>query len=134
MQHVKERANELDYPLVEEYDFRHDDDPRNPNLAIDLKSSTTIRPYQEKSLAQMFGNRRARSGMIVLPCGAGKTLVGVTAAQTIKKRCLVLCTSKFCGGFPCCFLPTFLAAGQSQFVMTRENAFLLQCVLSAVEG
>ena len=93
VEHVKERANELDYPLVEEYDFRHDDDPRNPNLAIDLKSSTTIRPYQEKSLAQMFGNRRARSGMIVLPCGAGKTLVGVTAAQTIKKRCLVLCTS-----------------------------------------
>jgi len=25
--------------------------------------------------------------------GAGKTLVGVTAACTIKKRCLVLCTS-----------------------------------------
>lgn len=38
---------------------------------------------------------RARSGLIVLPCGAGKTLVGVTAAQTIKKRTLVLCTSKY---------------------------------------
>ncbi len=25
--------------------------------------------------------------------GAGKTLVGVTAACTVKKRCLVLCTS-----------------------------------------
>ena len=64
----------------------------------------------------MFGNGRARSGVIVLPCGkwtgfplfevatecevpcplvvgAGKTLVGVTAACTIRKRCLVLCTS-----------------------------------------
>ena len=41
----------------------------------------------------MFGNGRARSGVIVLPCGAGKTLVGVTAACTVKKRCLVLCTS-----------------------------------------
>jgi DNA excision repair protein ERCC-3 len=41
----------------------------------------------------MFGNRRARSGVIVLPCGAGKTLVGITAACTIKKRTLVLCTS-----------------------------------------
>jgi len=29
----------------------------------------------------------------VLPCGAGKTLVGVTAATTINKRCLVLATS-----------------------------------------
>ena len=41
----------------------------------------------------MFGNSRARSGIIVLPCGAGKTLVGVTAATTINKRCLVLATS-----------------------------------------
>ena len=41
----------------------------------------------------MFGNGRARSGIIVLPCGAGKTLVGVTAACTVKKRVMVLCTS-----------------------------------------
>lgn len=41
----------------------------------------------------MFGNSRARSGVIVLPCGAGKTLVGVTAATTINKRCLCLATS-----------------------------------------
>lgn len=33
------------------------------------------------------------AGIIVLPCGAGKTLTGVTAASTIKKSCLVLCTS-----------------------------------------
>ena len=46
-----------------------------------------------QSLSKMFSNGRARSGMIVLPCGAGKTLVGVTAACTIKKRCLVLATN-----------------------------------------
>lgn len=37
--------------------------------------------------------RRARSGIIVLPCGAGKTLVGVAAASTIKKNTLVLVNS-----------------------------------------
>ena len=41
----------------------------------------------------MFGNGRARSGIIVLPCGAGKTLTGVTAASTVRKSCIVLCTS-----------------------------------------
>jgi len=41
----------------------------------------------------MFSNGRARSGIIVLPCGAGKTLVGITAASTIQRRVLVLCTS-----------------------------------------
>ena len=31
-----------------------------------------IRRYQERSLSKMFGNGRARSGIIVLPCGAGE--------------------------------------------------------------
>lgn len=88
---VKRRCNELGFPMLEEYDFRND--RLNPDLEIDLKPITHIRPYQEKSLAKMFGNSRARSGIIVLPCGAGKTLVGITAACTIKKSCLVLCTS-----------------------------------------
>lgn len=88
---VKRRCQEIVYPMLEEYDFRNDD--RNPDLDIDLKPSTQIRPYQEKSLSKMFGNGRARSGIIVLPCGAGKTLVGITAACTIRKSVIVLCTS-----------------------------------------
>ncbi|KAK7206735.1 DNA repair helicase rad25 [Myxozyma melibiosi] len=88
---VKKRCQEIDYPVLEEYDFRND--ARNATLDIDLKPSTQIRPYQEKSLSKMFGNGRARSGIIVLPCGAGKTLVGITAACTIKKSVIVLCTS-----------------------------------------
>ncbi|CAM0141899.1 unnamed protein product [Umbelopsis sp. WA50703] len=91
VENIKKRCNEIDYPMLEEYDFRND--TTNPNLEIDLKPITVIRPYQEKSLSKMFGNGRARSGIIVLPCGAGKTLVGITAACTIKKSCLVLCTS-----------------------------------------
>ncbi len=88
---VKKRCQEIDYPVLEEYDFRND--ARNPDLEIDLKPSSQIRPYQEKSLSKMFGNGRARSGIIVLPCGAGKTLVGITAACTIKKSVIILCTS-----------------------------------------
>ncbi|CAN3353905.1 general transcription and DNA repair factor IIH helicase/translocase subunit XPB/Ssl2p [Diutina catenulata] len=88
---VKRRCQEIEYPVLEEYDFRND--TRNVDLEIDLKPSTQIRPYQEKSLSKMFGNGRARSGIIVLPCGAGKTLVGITAACTIRKSVIVLCTS-----------------------------------------
>jgi superfamily II DNA or RNA helicase len=36
---------------------------------------------------------RARSGIIVLPCGAGKTLVGITAMSTVKKSTLIFCTT-----------------------------------------
>lgn len=88
---VKRRCDEIEYPVLEEYDFRND--ARNATLDIDLKPLTQIRPYQEKSLSKMFGNGRARLGIIVLPCGAGKTLVGITAACTIKKSVIVLCTS-----------------------------------------
>ncbi|KAK7498462.1 hypothetical protein BaRGS_00010416 [Batillaria attramentaria] len=88
---VQKRCIELEYPLLAEYDFRND--TVNPDINIDLKPSTVLRPYQEKSLRKMFGNGRARSGVIVLPCGAGKTLVGVTAACTVRKRCICLATS-----------------------------------------
>ncbi|KAI9754716.1 MAG: hypothetical protein M4579_004563 [Chaenotheca gracillima] len=88
---VAQRCLALHYPALEEYDFRNDH--INANLEIDLRPATQIRPYQEQSLSKMFGNGRAKSGIIVLPCGAGKTLVGVTAACTIKKGVVVLATS-----------------------------------------
>ncbi|KAH9524690.1 TFIIH basal transcription factor complex helicase XPB subunit [Bulinus truncatus] len=88
---LQKRCIELEHPLLAEYDFKNDS--VNPDVNIDLKPSTVLRPYQEKSLRKMFGNGRARSGVIVLPCGAGKTLVGVTAACTVRKRCICLATS-----------------------------------------
>ncbi|OQO14016.1 hypothetical protein B0A48_00891 [Cryoendolithus antarcticus] len=92
IQQVQERCNvELGLPLTEEYDFRNDD--MNATLDIDLRPNVQIRYYQEHALSKMFGNGRARSGIIVLPCGAGKTLVGITAACTVKKSAIVLCTS-----------------------------------------
>ena len=108
VENVKRRCTELDFPLMEEYDFRADD--LNPNLDMDLSPKTIIRDYQEKSLSKMFGGGggRARyvvlcslfsSGIIVLPTGAGKTLVGITAACTIKKSTLVLCTNAYAPSF-----------------------------------
>ena len=88
---VAHRCLEIGYPAVSEYDFNHD--TVNAELNIDLRSSTQIRPYQEKALSKMFGNSRGKSGIIVLPCGAGKTLVGITAGCQIKKSIVVLCTS-----------------------------------------
>uniref|UniRef100_A0A146LTX2 General transcription and DNA repair factor IIH helicase/translocase subunit XPB n=4 Tax=Lygus hesperus TaxID=30085 RepID=A0A146LTX2_LYGHE len=88
---IQKRCIELEHPLLAEYDFRND--TVNADINIDLKPSAVLRPYQEKSLRKMFGNGRARSGVIVLPCGAGKSLVGVTACCTVRKRAIVLCNS-----------------------------------------
>ncbi|XP_064456146.1 general transcription and DNA repair factor IIH helicase subunit XPB-like [Ornithodoros turicata] len=91
IENLQKRCIELEYPLLAEYDFKND--TVNPDIHVDLKPSAILRPYQEKSLRKMFGNGRGRSGVIVLPCGAGKSLVGVTACCTVRKRCLVLCNS-----------------------------------------
>ena len=88
---VRKDCHDENFPLLEEYDFLRDE--KNPRLEIDLKPSTHIRSYQEKSLSKMYSNGRARSGVIVLPCGSGKTLVGITAVCTMKKRTVILCTS-----------------------------------------
>ncbi|MCJ1394515.1 transcription factor TFIIH complex ERCC-3 subunit [Xylographa bjoerkii] len=88
---IQKKCLDTGYPVLEEYEFSND--LFNPNLDIDLKPATRIRDYQEKSLSKMFGNSRARSGIIVLPCGAGKTLVGIAAACTIRKGVVILCTS-----------------------------------------
>lgn len=88
---VVKHCRNIGLPLTEEYDFNND--MVNAKLDIDLKPHAQIRYYQEKALSKMFSNSRARSGIIVLPCGAGKTLVGITAACGVKKSIMVLCTS-----------------------------------------
>lgn len=88
---VIKRCQDIGLPLTEEYDFNNDE--VNAKLDIDLRPHAQIRYYQEKALSKMFSNSRARSGIIVLPCGAGKTLVGITAACGVKKSVIVLCTS-----------------------------------------
>jgi DNA excision repair protein ERCC-3 len=54
-----------------------------------------IRDYQ-RDAADVFhagGNVRGGSGVIVLPCGAGKTIVGIAAMALLQKSVLILTTS-----------------------------------------
>jgi DNA excision repair protein ERCC-3 len=59
--------------------------------AIDLdQSSWTLRPYQSEA-AQSFWD--GGSGVVVLPCGAGKTLVGAAAMAHAQATTLILVTN-----------------------------------------
>jgi DNA excision repair protein ERCC-3 len=54
-----------------------------------------VRDYQREA-ADIFyagGDVRGGSGVVVLPCGAGKTVVGITAMSMVQKNTLVLTTS-----------------------------------------
>jgi len=54
-----------------------------------------VRDYQRMAVDAFHagGDVRGGSGVIVLPCGAGKTIVGITAMAALKKSTLVLTTS-----------------------------------------
>lgn len=91
LEEVKKICIDIGYPLLEEYDYKEDN--KNPNMNISTKLKCSVRPYQEKALSIMFKQKRARSGIIVLPCGAGKTLVGILATVTINKNTAILCNS-----------------------------------------
>jgi DNA excision repair protein ERCC-3 len=54
-----------------------------------------VRDYQEGAVAAFYagGDARGGSGVIVLPCGAGKTIVGLAAIATLQTETLILTTS-----------------------------------------
>ncbi len=54
-----------------------------------------VRDYQRESADVFYagGDVRGGSGVIVLPCGAGKTIVGIVAMTLLQKNTLVLTTS-----------------------------------------
>lgn len=61
-------------------------------LAMSLveDGSFTLRPYQRQAVSAFHA---AGSGVVVLPCGAGKTLVGMGAMAAAKARTLILVTN-----------------------------------------
>lgn len=70
-------------------------------LEVDVRSTTlegkplNLREYQ-KDAVQVFhagGTDKGGSGVIVLPCGAGKTLVGLAAMAKVKCNTLILTTN-----------------------------------------
>jgi DNA excision repair protein ERCC-3 len=64
--------------------------PGQPH-AIDLdESEWHLRDYQKDAVASFFAQG---SGVVVLPCGAGKTLVGAGAMATAKATTLILVTN-----------------------------------------
>ncbi len=70
-------------------------------LSIQLRSTTRggrpfrLRPYQEQAAAVFHagGTERGGSGVIVLPCGAGKTIVGMACLAAVGSSALVLTTN-----------------------------------------
>eukprot|EP00750_Incisomonas_marina_P019480 INCI3438.1.p1 GENE.INCI3438.1~~INCI3438.1.p1 ORF type:complete len:1025 (-),score=174.55 INCI3438.1:1391-4171(-) len=121
-------ALKLNYPVVEEYDFKGDRDlTKNPDLPMRLKSSVNVRPYQAAALTKVFGsNGRCRSGIVVLPCGAGKTLIGIATCANIRKRTIVFCNNNETMNQWCRSFKAFTTVDESklkQLKLERNNDY-----------
>ncbi len=85
---LKARMIKLGFPVDDRI-------PLKKGLPLDIKLRRTFspRPYQEDAVKALIGNGKNGSGYgtIVLPCGSGKTVVGILAAAALGTRTLILC-------------------------------------------
>jgi len=64
--------------------------PGTPHAIELVESGWGLRDYQNKAVSNFTANG---SGVVVLPCGAGKTLVGLGAMAAVKTTTLILVTN-----------------------------------------
>ena len=70
-------------------------------LSVELRTKTlsglpfSLRKYQVESVEafHMRGSNHGGSGVVVLPCGAGKTMVGIGVMQALQTQTLILTTN-----------------------------------------
>jgi DNA excision repair protein ERCC-3 len=74
-----------------------DGDPYEVSLRAEMVAGGTfiLREYQRFATESFIGSDplSGGSGVVVLPCGAGKTVVGLSAMAQLKRRTLILVTS-----------------------------------------
>lgn len=93
---VKQMMIKQGYPIVDMAGFTDGDE-----MPLSLRPVTrgglpfTVRDYQTDAANHFYqsGTVRGGNGVVVLPCGAGKTVVGMAVMAQLKRRTLILCTS-----------------------------------------
>ncbi len=93
---VKQELLKLGWPVKDEAPLR-DGDPLEVSLAETSRTGMplVIRDYQMKAATALVGDRGPGTGFgtIVLPCGAGKTIVGMQVMSMLKTNTLILTTN-----------------------------------------
>ena len=93
---VKQELLKLGWPVKDEVPLE-DGEPLEINLRTTTRSGFPFAPraYQIESANALIGNKGAGTGFgtIVLPCGAGKTIVGMTIMSMLKTSTLVITTN-----------------------------------------
>ena len=92
---IKHRLIKMGYPVVDNAGYA-----KGTPLNVTLRSTTlsgkpfTVREYQETAAEKFYseGSVDGGSGVVVLPCGAGKTIVGTKIMSLVNESTLILTT------------------------------------------
>lgn len=76
------------YPVVDEAALA-----ATEQFPFELRPGISLRPYQNEAVGR-FVERAGSGGLVLLPCGAGKTLVGIAAAARLQARTLIVTPSR----------------------------------------
>lgn len=85
--HLKQELLKVGWPAEDEAGYV---DGEAHAISLDQSDGWTMRPYQEQAVDGFWDGG---SGVIVLPCGAGKTLVGAGAMAKASATTLILVTN-----------------------------------------
>jgi len=94
--HLKYALTRIGFPVEDVAGYME-----GTSFDIYLKDNTNegkklqLRDYQKQAVSSFYdgGSKKGGSGVIVLPCGAGKTIVGMAAMEKIKSETLILTTN-----------------------------------------
>ena len=93
---VKAELIRIGFPVVDLIPLR-DGEPLEVNLRENTAdgSAFTVRDYQQDAVSAFAGTGEPGTGFgtVVMPCGSGKTVVGIAAMARVKRRTLVLTTN-----------------------------------------
>lgn len=83
------RCVEIGYPLSQQYDYERDLSLRTVNIC--LNSQCRPRNYQVEAVEAATKEEVLSSGVLVVPCGGGKTLIGIMLICKVKKPTIIIC-------------------------------------------
>ncbi|MBE6349906.1 MAG: DEAD/DEAH box helicase [Spirochaetaceae bacterium] len=93
---IKQELLQLGWPVQDNVPLK-DGEPLAVSLRTEMKKGGTlqVRDYQRNACNALLGDMGPGTGFgtIVLPCGAGKTMVGMTIMDSLKTDTLVLTTN-----------------------------------------
>ena len=85
----KQQMIMIGYPVDDQAGFK-----TGSSLAVSInKKKCTLRSYQEDAVDAFHAGGKGGAGVIVLPCGAGKTIVGMGIMEIIQTETLIVTTN-----------------------------------------